>query len=120
MCRLGMAAYWFEIEAIASESNDHGPPYSASVSTNPNVPSAPRSELSRHAPPNWVGASSPICGSGHGASSRRGGISGKNANPMIASAVIAASVLRHCGNTSARLMNSSTNTPSVIPKWAVP
>ena len=26
MCMLGIAAYWFEIDAIVSESNDHGPP----------------------------------------------------------------------------------------------
>ena len=39
---------------------------------------------------------------------------------MIASAVIAASVFRHCGKTSARLTYSRTNTPSVTKKWAVP
>ena len=50
MCRLGMAAYWFEIEAIVSESNDHGPPNSASVSTKPNPPSGRRS-LAIQAPP---------------------------------------------------------------------
>ena len=63
-----------------------------------------------HAPPN----------SEHGASSSRGGISGNRAKPTIASAVITASVLRHCGKTSLRLRNSSKNTPSVMTKWAVP
>jgi hypothetical protein len=30
---LGIAAYWFEMSVIVSLSNDHGPPYSTSVST---------------------------------------------------------------------------------------
>ena len=75
MCRLGIAAYWFEIDAIVSESNDHGPPYSASVSTNPKVPSGPRRELSMHSPPYSVWISSSATGIGQGASSNRGGYS---------------------------------------------
>ena len=50
MCMLGMAAYWLEIDAIVSESNDHGPPYSDSVSTKPH-PFGGRSDDSMHAPP---------------------------------------------------------------------
>ena len=42
MCMLGIAAYWLEMLAISSESNDHGPPYSDSVSVNPNVPPSGR------------------------------------------------------------------------------
>ena len=52
MCMLGIAAYWLETCFIVSLSNDHGPPYSASVSTYPNVPpSSPRRPLSMQAPP---------------------------------------------------------------------
>src|SRR4051812_16282744 len=65
-CRLGIAAYWLDTAFIVPESNDHRPPYLASVSTNP-----------------------------YDAGSSRGGISGKKANPISASAVVKASVLRH-------------------------
>ena len=33
VCRLGMAAYWFDTLATAPESNDHSPPNRSRVST---------------------------------------------------------------------------------------
>src|SRR5918998_4945166 len=36
MCMLGMAAYWLKTAAISSLQKDAHPPYTATVSTNPN------------------------------------------------------------------------------------
>ena len=68
-CRLGMAAYWFETFCMAPESNDHSPPTTRSVSTK------------------WYWGSMAL--------SSRGGMRGKVAKPINASAVVTARVLRH-------------------------
>ena len=46
----GIAAYWLEMLAISSESNDHGPPNSDSVSVKPKPPTG-RTSLGMSAPP---------------------------------------------------------------------
>ena len=38
----------------------------------------------------------------------------------MASAVVAASALRHCGKISGRARKSQMNTPTVTTKWAMP
>src|SRR5262245_31624512 len=65
---LGMAAYWFEILLTAPELNDQNVGYFASVSTKP-----------------------------YDAGMSRGGINGQSRNPINASAVVTASVLRQSG-----------------------
>src|SRR5437879_4828672 len=89
--RLGIAAYWFETFDMAPESNDHSPPMACSVSTK------------------W-----------YDGGNRRGGSSGKNENPMSASAVVHASVVRHFTYVSGKRMNSQMMQPAVTAKWNVP
>src|SRR5256885_3366231 len=87
--RLGMAAYWLLTLAMGPESNDHSPPTWRSVSTKP-----------------WSAIS-------------RGGMSGKKANPISASAVVNASVLRHNGYRALSRRNSHTMATMVTMKWAL-
>ncbi len=82
MCRLGMAAYWFDSVLRPPDSNDQNVGYSWSVSTKPKC-----SET--------IEGGGPY--SSTGLSSRRGGINENTAKPRSASSVVNASVLRQRG-----------------------
>src|SRR4051794_12760021 len=107
VCIEGIAAYWFERSATAPLSNDHSPPNSASVSTTP-YPWQSTTCCSWHAPYFDVSPSS------------RGGMSENEANPISASPVIAASVLRHAEYRSGWRTNMSASAATVTTKCAVP
>src|SRR4051794_17245940 len=82
MCRLGMAAYWFDTFLRPPDSNDHNVGYVASVSTKPKF-----SARSAVGGPYRIG----------GSSTSLGGMSENAAKPTRASTVVNASVLRHRG-----------------------
>ena len=111
MCMLGIAAYWLEMSAIVSESNDHGPPYSASVSTKPNRPRRRRTAdaLPMHSPP--YRRTARRAGAAASAGTARTRRSRARSSPRGCCAT--------AGRPRGRLRNSTTNTPSVTMKWAV-
>src|ERR1700728_3612643 len=90
VCRLGMAAYWFDTWLTGPEEKFHSPPMTFKVSTK------------------WY------CGG-----SNRGGIRGNNVNPIRASPVVKASMSRHRRYCVGKQKNSITNTPPVTTKWVV-
>ena len=110
MCMLGIAAYWLEMSVIVSESNDHGPPYSASVSTNPNVPLV-AAQVALDARPAVLVARLVEQARRH---QREQGEADDRQRRHDRQAV--APHREHAG----RFQNSSANTAIVTKKWAVP
>src|SRR5690242_16577147 len=103
MCRLGIAAYWFDSFLSPPLSKLQNVGYTSSVSTKPKCSST-------FGGPKWATS----------LSSRRGGINENAANPTRASSVVHASVLRQRGYRSGSRKNSQPSATAVTTKCAVP